>query len=75
MFNNLRIVLGLLLDEEKSLKENKREKKRKENRNNINNGTVFSKVYYSSYNNIDGKKHEEKYQSQGIKQINDGHNI
>ena len=75
MFNNLRTGFGLLLDEEEPKKVNKKENKGKENRNKFNNGTVFSKVFCSSYNNIDGKEHEEKYQSQGIKQINNGHKI
>ena len=72
MFKNIKKDFGLLLDEEEQTK--KINKKNKENK--YKKGTVFSKVYCSSYNNIDGKEHEEKYQSQGIKQINDdGHNI
>ena len=39
------------------------------------NGTYISKVYCSSYNNIDGQPHQECYQAQSIKQMNDGHNI
>ena len=39
------------------------------------NGTYISQVYCSSYNNINGKPHQECYQSQSIKQTNDGHNI
>lgn len=42
---------------------------------NNGNGTVFSKVYCSSYNNLNGQPHEERYQSQSIKQMNNGHNI
>lgn len=71
MFKNFRNGFGLLLDEEE--KNNKKEKIGKMNK--CNNGTFVSKVYCSSYNNINGKEHEEKYQSQGIKQINNGHNI
>ena len=40
-----------------------------------NNGTYYSKVYYSSYNNLNGKPNEECYQSQTIKQTNNGHDI
>lgn len=69
MFKSLRNSFGLLLDKEE--KNNKKEKIGKLN----NNGTFFSKVYCSSYNNINGKEHEEEYKSQGIKQINNGHNI
>ena len=71
MFKNFRNSFGLLLDEEE--KNNKKEKIGKMNK--CNNGTFVSRVYCSSYNNINGKEHEEKYQSQGIKQINNGHNI
>ena len=39
------------------------------------NGTYISKVYCSSYNNINGQPKQECYQSQSIKQINDGHKI
>ena len=39
------------------------------------NGTYISKVYCSSYNNIGGKPHQECYQAQSIKQMNEGHNI
>ena len=45
-----------------------------ENKENIkNNGTIFSRVYTSSYKNINGK--EESYTSNSIKQTNNGHNI
>ena len=40
-----------------------------------NNGTFYSKVYYSSYNNLNGKPNQESYQSQTIKQTNNGHDI
>ena len=39
------------------------------------NGTYISKVYCSSYNNVDGQPHQECYQAQSIKQVNEGHNI
>ena len=39
------------------------------------NGTCISQVYCSSYNNINGKPHQECYQSQSIKQTNEGHHI
>ena len=38
-------------------------------------GTCISQVYCSSYSNINGKPHQECYQSQSIKQTNEGHNI
>jgi hypothetical protein len=72
MLKNFRNSYGLLLDETEE-KNNKKEKLGKMIK--YDNETFFSKVYCSSYNNIDGKEHEEKYQSQGIKQINNGHNI
>ena len=39
------------------------------------NGTYISQVYCSSYNNINGQPHQEYYQAQSIKQMNEGHNI
>ena len=56
--------------EEKKV-EPKKEEKEIEN----NNGTYYSKVYFSSYNNLNGEPNEECYQSQSIKQINNGHDI
>ena len=53
----------------------KNEKKEKEPEKKLNDGTFYSKVYYSSYNNLNGKPNKECYQSQSIKQINNGHNI
>ena len=41
----------------------------------VNNGTYISQVYCSSYNNVNGQPHQECYQAQSIKQMNDGHNI
>ena len=72
MFKNFRNDFGLLLDEEKH---QKKDNKKSNKKNNIKDGTVFSKVYCSSYNNINGKEHEEKYQSQSLKQINNGRHI
>ena len=72
IFKNFRNSFGLLLNEEEE-KNNKKEKVGKVNK--YNNGTFFSKINCSSYKNVDGKEYEEKYQSQGIKQINNGHNI
>ncbi len=71
MFKGFKNDFGLLLDEEK----NPRKNAKKSNRKNYKDGTVFSKVYCSSYNNINGKEHEEKYQSQRVQQMNNGHNI
>ena len=53
----------------------KNEKEEKEPEKILNDGTFYSKVYYSSYNNLNGKPNKECYQSQSIKQINNGHNI
>ena len=76
MFHNFKNNLGLLLDEEKEEKEEKKPKTITNNKNKkTNNGTYFSKVYCSSYNNINGKEYEENYQSQKINQVNNGHNI
>ena len=72
MFKNFENDFGLLLDEEKKTKKSKNKSNKKSK---IKDGTVFSKVYTSSYSNINGKEHEEKYQSQSIKQMNKGHNI
>ena len=35
----------------------------------------YSKIYCSTYNNVNGEPHEENYTSQSIKQINNEHNI
>lgn len=56
--------------EELSKKENKSEEKE-----NKNNGTFYSKVYYNSYNNLNGEENEECYQSKSVKQMNDGIDI
>ena len=39
------------------------------------NGTYISHVYCSSYSNVNGQPHQECYQAQSIKQMNEGHNI
>ena len=57
------------------IKEEKNPKEEKEPEKKLNDGTFYSKVYYSSYNNLNGKPNKECYQSQSIKQINNGHNI
>ena len=62
-----------LLSEEKENPRNEEENHPKENI--LNNGTVISKVYSSSYSNINGEPHQECYQSQSIEQANNGHNI
>ena len=72
MFKNFKNDFGLLLDEEKMERKNNNKSNKKAN---IKDGTFFSKVYSSSYSNINGKEHEEKYKSQSIKQMNNGHNI
>jgi len=51
------------------------EEPKKEEKKPLNEGTFYSKVYYTSYNNLNGKQNQENYQSQSIKQINNGHNI
>ena len=53
----------------------KEEPKKEENKKPSNEGTYYSKVYYRTYNNIDGEPHEESYTSQSVKQTNDGHDI
>ena len=58
---------NLLPDDEKNPR-SKEEPKEK-------NGTFISHVYSSSYSNINGKPHQECYQSSSIEQLNDGHNI
>ena len=67
MFKN---NFNLLLDDENHPRRNS-----KKNSKNYKDGTIFSRVYCSSYNNINGKEHEEKYKSESIKQMNNGHNI
>ena len=40
-----------------------------------NGGKFYSKIYYSSYSNLNGKPNQESYQSQTIQQTKDGHDI
>ena len=40
-----------------------------------NSGSFYSKVLYSSYNNLNGEPNQETYHSETIKQTNNGHNI
>ena len=62
---------------EKEPKEEPKEEKKEEiePEKKLNEGTFYSKVYYSSYNNLNGKPNKECYQSQSIKKMNNGHNI
>jgi hypothetical protein len=60
-------------EEKEEPKEEKKEEPKEEPKE--NKGTYFSKVYYSSYNNLNGKPNEECYQSQTVKQTNNGHDI
>ena len=53
----------------------KEEQKKEEKPFENNNGTYYSKVFYSSYNNLNGEPNEECYQSQSVKQVNNGHDI
>ena len=70
-FNN--VFNDLLPGEEENPRDEKEKQQQKENK--LNNGTFISQVYCSSYNNLNGKPPQECYQSQSIKQMNDGHNI
>ena len=56
-------------------KKPKKEREEKECEKKLNKGTFYSKVYYGSYNNLNGKQNKECYQSKSIKQMNNGHNI
>ena len=67
MFKN---NFNLLLDENSYPR-----KRNKKDYKNYKDGIVFSRVFSSSYNNINGKEYEEKYKSESIKQINNGRNI
>ena len=51
---------------EEEIKTNIEEPKEEEKKP-LNEGTFYSKVYYTSYNNLNGKQNQEKYQSQSIK--------
>ena len=75
-FKNVFNDFGLLSDEQQHPRNtNENEQVPRNEENALNNGTVFSKVYCSSYNNLNGEPHQECYQSQSIKQMNNGHNI
>ena len=55
--------------------EPKVEKKEENEKKEEMGGKFYSKVFYSSYNNLNGKPNEESYQSQTIKETKDGHDI
>ena len=58
-------------EKEDEINTNKKEKKEEPKNERI----CYSKIYCSTYNNINGEPHEENYTSQSIKQINNEHNI
>ncbi len=72
MLNNFKNVFN---EQQHPRNTNENEQVPRNEENALNNGTVFSKVYCSSYNNLNGEPHQECYQSQSIKQMNNGHNI
>lgn len=72
MLNNFKNVFN---EQQHPRNTNENEQVARNEENALNNGTVFSKVYCSSYNNLNGEPHQECYQSQSIKQMNNGHNI
>jgi hypothetical protein len=75
-FKNVFNDSGLLSNEQQHPRNtNENEQVPRNEENALNNGTVISKVYCSSYNNLNGEPHQECYQSQSIKQMNNGHNI
>ena len=61
------------MEEQKDDEKNTDKKEKKEEPKNER--ICYSKVYCSTYNNINGEPHEENYTSQSIKQINNEHNI
>ena len=73
MINNFNKEFNDLLPEKEEIPRKEEKEQPKENK--LNNGTVISQVYCSSYNNLNGQPHQECYQSSSIKQMNDGHNI
>ena len=73
MINNFNKVFNDLLPEKEEIPRKEEKEQPKENK--LNNGTVISQVYCSSYNNLNGQPHQECYQSSSIEQMNDGHNI
>ena len=70
-FKNSLRDLELLSGEEQDPRNEPKEQPQRKN----NNGTYISRVYCSSYNNIDGQPRQECYQAQSIKQMNEGLNI
>lgn len=70
-FKNSFKDLELLSEENQHPRSEPKEQKEIKN----NNGTYISSVYCSSYNNIDGQPHQQCYQAQSIKQMDQGHNI
>ena len=62
-------------DKKEEPKEEPKEETKKEEPKENNGTQYYSKVYYSSYNNLNGEPNEESYQSQSIKQTKDGHDI
>ena len=62
-------------EEPKKEEPKKEEPKKEEGKKPSNEGTYYSKVYYSTYNNLNGEPHEESYTSQSVKQTNNGHDI
>jgi hypothetical protein len=65
-------MLNALTEEEKNPRT---EEQKQQIRPKMTNGTCISQCYSSSYSNINGKPHQECYQSQSIEQVNDGHDI
>ena len=73
MFNDFKNTLSLSEENQHPREQEPKEPEQRIERN--NNGTYISQVYCSSYNNVNGQPHQECYQSQSIKQVNDGHDI
>ena len=73
MINNFNKEFNDLLPKKEEIPRKEEKEQPKENK--LNNGTVISQVYCSSYNNLNGQPHQECYQSSSIEQMNDGHNI
>ena len=65
--------LNYKMEEQKEDEINTDKKEKKEEPKNER--ICYSKIYCSTYNNINGEPHEENYTSQSIKQINNEHNI
>ena len=73
MFKDFKNTLSLSEENQHPREKEPKEPEQRIERN--NNGTYISQVYCSSYNNVNGQPHQECYQSQSIKQVNDGHDI